>query len=566
MSLNTHAKLLSICLAGRNDNYGGKFQARLERAVNYLAMQAKRIGQLQSIEVVITDWNSSTPLVNVLCLTPEAAEICHFIQVSPEIAGQLNHPGSDFHTTRAINVATRRALGEFIWFMPADILIPQIALSQVFKLISGEIETPFDVRKSIMLIPRKFLPQEFNDDIVDWRNFDKYLLLNENYLQYESIMHGVAGSAGAILVHSELMHELHGFEESMGGWGRSDIDFGLKANLNYPTIPVSFYGITVYDFALAPKRLDAKLSLMNNCSVYEFRSQNEKWGLADYILPEQKPAPSTSVNAGSLTKSIKNHSPENGDNWWSGMINPDIRGEVLSNFNKAIRYIPSHCFPLFWLVKYRKCFKYLDIGNQCIISASIVSRLNSCAEIYCALPLSTCIPDAHNASLESFSEALHVLKHQGYVRFITGSPDTALDRLGRSFIGTMKFDLMLCNCDVLNNPIATITQLLTLASPQGAIILISNDSIKFPCIVNQVKLQYPELNILVCFTYRTALIIKSGTSGKIAELDEKTLCKTWVPFERNTIKTGIKKILRNIKKYIPTRISAIILHMNKTHA
>ena len=42
--------VLSVCLTGRNDDYGGVFVARLERALNFLAWQASRLDPVEAIK------------------------------------------------------------------------------------------------------------------------------------------------------------------------------------------------------------------------------------------------------------------------------------------------------------------------------------------------------------------------------------------------------------------------------------------------------------------------------------------------------------------------------------
>ncbi len=280
--------LLSICLNGRNDNYGGRFKQRLEQSINYLAAQAERIKRLQDIEVVLTDWNSDVPLSDVLQLSAVAAEITRVIIVPPEIAKPHNHPGTAFHTTMSLNVGIRRSKGSYVCVMPGDVLIPQFALSQLLNLLDGKLDPPFDVPRSVMLVPRKLLPCEFDVTTNKLSDLDRNLLLIDSNLPLDPQHVGEVGGSGAIIVHSDMLRRFHGFNERLGGWGRSDVDFGIKANVDCPTISLSFYGITMYDFQLPARTLVEKFSRANDVSHFEFLPNNPQWGLPETVFQERK--------------------------------------------------------------------------------------------------------------------------------------------------------------------------------------------------------------------------------------------------------------------------------------
>ena len=78
--------ILSICLIGRNDDYGKDFKRRLRQSMDFLAYSAEKAGVLDKIEVLLTDWNSDTPLVEAVTFSPAAAKMIKFIEVPPSVA------------------------------------------------------------------------------------------------------------------------------------------------------------------------------------------------------------------------------------------------------------------------------------------------------------------------------------------------------------------------------------------------------------------------------------------------------------------------------------------------
>ena len=77
---------LSFILCSKNDRYMGNPVRRLENVLNCLADTAIACGVLERVEAVVTDWGSSQPLGEAVCLSPEACRIVRFVEVPPDLA------------------------------------------------------------------------------------------------------------------------------------------------------------------------------------------------------------------------------------------------------------------------------------------------------------------------------------------------------------------------------------------------------------------------------------------------------------------------------------------------
>ncbi|NJL90104.1 MAG: hypothetical protein HC916_10145 [Coleofasciculaceae cyanobacterium SM2_1_6] len=146
-----YPKLISFIVSGRNDNYMGNFTYRLATCINYIAHGAKKLGRLADIEIMLTDWNSDVPLAEDLPLSPEAAEICQFVYVPPAIAQTVQLPDQVFFGACAVNVSLRRATGEFILLINADLLIPHYSLRLLLDLAQRKLELPLPLEKVVFL-------------------------------------------------------------------------------------------------------------------------------------------------------------------------------------------------------------------------------------------------------------------------------------------------------------------------------------------------------------------------------------------------------------------------------
>lgn len=130
MNLDKSNPYLSIVIAGRNDNYGGDFDARLQNSINWYSIQLEN-AKLPT-EIVLVNYNpipENTPLnerikfkasskyVTVRIITVDADR--HNTYHNEQVRNKL-----PFYEFIAKNIGIRRAKGEYILSTNADIIIP----------------------------------------------------------------------------------------------------------------------------------------------------------------------------------------------------------------------------------------------------------------------------------------------------------------------------------------------------------------------------------------------------------------------------------------------------------
>lgn len=121
--------MLSVVLVGRNDNYGGNFSERLQACVNALAREISRLDA--PAEVIFVNYNPlPEPAVRDFINWPAGSGNVSFqvLNVPEQLHRHLlgenpdrNLPMLEFP---AKNIGIRRAGGEFILSMNADIILP----------------------------------------------------------------------------------------------------------------------------------------------------------------------------------------------------------------------------------------------------------------------------------------------------------------------------------------------------------------------------------------------------------------------------------------------------------
>ena len=282
--------ILSICLSGRNDNYGFNFKYRFVQAMNFLAWSAKRASVYDQIEVVFTDWNSEKPLAQEICLSEDASKMVRFVVVPPEIAKKYNPSFSPFSQSVAFNAAFRRAKGKYIGLMPADVLLPSHSLRNLIHILSGDYPVDFSLDKAVFAVPRKNVPFSLNEGayFTSPKAIEHLLLSGSAYMLTDNLPRGMMGGYGAFFLNREQLFSLWGADERIDGWGYNDIDLALRASVHSQVINMSGYGVWSYDFEPSRKMDNQKQSRLAKVNAIKFGTaeNTENWGLGEITLPE----------------------------------------------------------------------------------------------------------------------------------------------------------------------------------------------------------------------------------------------------------------------------------------
>ena len=552
--MSNQSKLLSFCFAGKNDNYGGKFVQRLANSINYLARNADALGRLEEVEVVVADWGSTTPLSEVLPLSEQGANITRFLHVPAEIAKNDSHKETAFHGAKAINVALRRASGNYISCGPADILITEYSLSQLIKLISGELPTFFNAELSCMGIRRKFIPNTFDDDDIthNFRRLERFIELADVH-QTAISFPGLFSGYGAFLFTQEMILNMKGTNESYNGWGGTDIELGLMFNGYYPLVDLSSLDIYVYDFQHEISQFQRRERTINIIAEVKPEINDDNWGLNNVELPEaqvqfkkdQKPdstSPAIQIQSNYENKYSSNAHSED----WLQLLNSKFYQECFFGLPPFLPEIKSYHYPLAWFAKTQKCFKYFEFEGGKGFGATVMSHINPSAELYITLPPSATNPENSDMIFPQKASKMLSNSHKGHIWFIPGKPQTAFDRIKNSFIGNMYFDLVVIDIDLFADQkrTAIIDQAFSYLSKGGSIIIHSNQSSQLKDIkehVNNISnyQQHYSDKLGIMFLYSPELT-------SISNHNSSQINRAWSPVKRRKLAYILSHLFENL--------------------
>ncbi|MBF0227704.1 MAG: hypothetical protein HQK76_19830, partial [Desulfobacterales bacterium] len=483
-------KILSLCTFARNDNYGGNFFYKLETTINYISRNISVLNLLDSIEIVIVDWNSEVKLSDDLNLTPEAWKLCKFIYVPPEIAMPRNPSNRNFNSS-CINVALRRACGKYLLLMGADTLLPLTSLKNLIELLNRDIQVNFNIDKSHILIKRKKIHWQFIEKKPDLKTIDDFLLKNSYLLNEGQFWPGLSANMGCILMHRTLWHECQGCDERLIRWGWADIELGLRINLKYPCIELSSFGICSYEMDINPENRNKNaFSNMNPFIINtSFKVNDKNWGLGNenietYIcIPKPKKEEESIKATSTVTKSDFIHYLSN-KNLMSKILK--IFGEDLVNNKEwTILYLLYY-----YIVRY-KPYNYLEFGFGKNISSLVVASCDPSIEIFG-------INDwqGDEASIYPNDISLHLrnkFNYTGNLRFITGDLESAFQRLTESYDNKIFLNVVYFRADLFPNTyLNQLKSIIPFISDGGALIIYAVTSNLFVEIDNYFMSIYPK--------------------------------------------------------------------------
>lgn len=496
MNKNEAKKLLTIITVGRNDNYAGNFRYRLVTCINYLARSLKKINRLNDVEILITDWNSELPLVEDMPLLEEAAEICNFITVSPELAKEYNVPGQVFNTAASLNIALRKGQGAFMAIMAGDILISVHAIDALLRILDGTVQVEFDIKKSFCLLGRKTLPDHLTAQELSFEEWDYYLSLGAYRIPQDLFYAGLGGGASGQLMHRNLWYECRGYDERLTLWGWNDVELTLRMSQYYPWIDLSNFGVCLWEIGHKSNpeyiEVSSKWENQNTPIVHkDLVANGEEWGLVKLDLPLSKSSNIYSeeeflefrkskkkIDINLIKKELK-------DLLFSRDITEFLQPMVNKWKISATDLLLMRLFAWF-SSEYPLC-KFLDVGPHHGNAIAIISHFRPGCEIYTICSLAQCgnlnelrESDENRFSLMRVFTVGKDYGHVGYARHMTGDQYTAFQRLKNSFVGKMIFEAILFRSNIFDDQdvVPKVTELLPHLADEGLFVFVA-DTEKF---------------------------------------------------------------------------------------
>ncbi len=230
---------LSVVLTGRHDNYGGDFNERFFRALQFNHRQLAERGV--SHEFVFVEWN---PVPNRRWLADLLAEavsdlpsvaITRYVVDPRYHAAYMQNPGLDYLEFVAKNVGVRRASGRFVLSTNTDVFLGRGPLENIGarRLETGR------VYRAARIDIKLGADQMF----IDWPALED----PRNHVRTPILAPPLCsgGSGDFILLDRETFHRLRGFNEVYRRV-RVGIDLNFLVKAHGAGVPIADIGGAVY--------------------------------------------------------------------------------------------------------------------------------------------------------------------------------------------------------------------------------------------------------------------------------------------------------------------------------
>ncbi len=496
-------KLLSIATSARNDNYMGNFIYRLTTSINYLAFNLKKIGRLDDVEILVTDWGSDIPLSKVLPLSSDAAKICRFIYVPPVLAKEIKSDGVD--TSTAANIAIRRGKGDFLILFPGDILVPGYSMMMLLGLLDGSICVPIKLNEMYYFIGRYQIPYEIVQRELSVEEWDQYLLMNTSDLVHDRGISGVGVDGAAMMLHRNIWHACRGFNEGMKKWGWNDSELMLRITQSYPWMDLFNIGVSFFHMEHRRTRSLPSRELCNPDFVNPmFTVNDENWGLGDCDLDVQfaeNICESENTGVNGVLVSIDNIISQQNGEVLNELTSDEVKRHVDITFQKiGVKRLNEndsnhwdYVDALAWYGLHRHPLHYVEFGIQVPYAACVVASASPGIQIYgidnwqADNSYGLSIPATYTGNM------LKLCDYKGYSRFISGDIRTAFKRLSDSSVGTLIIDLVLFRSDMYgDDSFMHVCSLIPYMRKGGAVVIHSSPS-RFDPLWNDINSKYAGL-------------------------------------------------------------------------
>jgi hypothetical protein len=544
-------RLLTIVVITRNDNYKGNFKNRLTNSINYNCKKIDELGYASKVEMLIVDWNSEIPIQNDIILNEEAAQICRFINVNPRLAAKVMRLDKVFQIPCAVNVGIRRSESQFLFALSADMIMSQYALKNLFELLVGKTEVPFNMSKQISLIPTKSIPYDPSLINMDLNDIDKMIFRNGPELKNVCKELPGTGLGHIAIMNKSMWLEFRGYDEKYIHYGWHEEELVLRVTQHFPWFNLAFLGIHAIDFEEPKSNENINQVINPHKTPLNSIPNDENWGLGQYELEKVRFNTSFQKNiqniSGIDTKKRLTKS-EFLDQISSKSIKINLYKLGKINFNKQ-KVDWEVLTMLSWFSVNETCRSFLQVGLTDSINSIMIINQFPCSELYI---IESWRKKRNNFKPKHLSDIIRRNGYRGYIRFISGNENTALSRLINSSITKLSFDLSLVQVEPIKEYISNyIKSIVSYSSDESVLVLVHNNSQELVDIITKNKEYLKKCDVFYTKSGLVALILKNKL--QIEEADQNNniniLDLGYLPDWRWLIKINYKRVLKTPTQY-----------------
>jgi hypothetical protein len=510
--------LLTLLIGARNDGYMGNFAWRLETCLNFLGENLAAIGRLHDVEVLICDWNSPSPVHEILALRTAIASITSYIIVPSGIAVPLQKDSS-FPIPIVQNIAIRRARGTFIGQTDSDILYTKDALRHLFEVLDGKSEIDVAPAKSLLVASRRQVPWELASAAPTVEEIALHLNRSSNDVPLEKLIPGFATPSAFAILHRDVWAACRGYDETLVNWGWMEIDLYLRLMQRHPWRDLASLGVVLFHLEHYPNnnRQGTPRKMNPMAITTRFDTAMEDWGHPNLNLETVRAEPRAAIPRRELVTFPK--TPEGAFPVILSEANKAALGKCWRNFpSKGKQGQPSPvpnarlCLTLAWLVGKIQPNEFLNLCGGRVDPVVVVATLMPTCALYLVELAATGLHDVLPMQFPLTSAP-----HKGHAQFIGGEAEDLFSRLD-GIVGGQRFDLVFADLVEGSAPVSAVVALVEAGrrlTGRGALLFFAKSPGQFETVRGAFRKEFPR-KILVGLGENIGLLAGDELAGQLA--------------------------------------------------
>ena len=540
-------KLLTIVIPARNDNYKENFKNRLSNSVNYISKKTHELKYSNLTEIIIVDWNSENPIENDLFLINEAIQICRFVNINPTLASKIMPPGKVFNLPCAINAGIRRIESKFAMFLTSDMVLSEYALKNLYEVLLGKTDVPFDLYNQISLISTKSLP--FDPTLLSMNLYDIDDIICRNGPELRDVCKDLPGTGlGTIpLMSKQMWFKFRGFNEKWIHYGWHEEDITLRVTQEFPWKNLSFLGIHALDIQEPLSNKDIRQTVNPHKTPFNIVPNDENWGLGNH-----------KINKVSLDRSLKLELKKKSktDNKSKLKIS-DFYSQIKSKSTLSNLYKPGRInfdkekvdwevyTLLSWYGVYQKCSSFIQLGIKDYQNSLITVQKFPCSNLFV---IDSWRNKKNSIKPHLLSDILRRNGYRGHLRFVSGDENTGLKRLISRLDSKLFFDLSIVQISSIKDNLSENIKILFKYSSKVSMIIIIHDKPgELQKIISEEKKYLKTSKVFLTKSGLAAIILRNLFLEEInyEQTNFKILDLGYIPNWKWMVKSNYNRILKS---------------------
>ena len=281
-----YSNLLTLALTGRNDDYNPFFINRLKYCLEYASYCLKKTKKKNFLRFSISDWGSKINLKNALNLNKSTSSIVDFHEVDESLVNKIGDSSNrKFSTAIAHNIAVRRSNSKFIGYTSHDYIMNESFFENLYNFLSNKTYKNLKNEESIIIIPRKHLPEDLFLTKPSFSYLSRWLLRSGEVIGEQGSKHG--GEGGAYIMSKEVWSKIGGIDDRFTGWGVLEYDLFARANYFGNWYDSSNFGVWQYKLPRGnstTRTRALKENLNKNWFSLKANPNGNLWGLSKIKL------------------------------------------------------------------------------------------------------------------------------------------------------------------------------------------------------------------------------------------------------------------------------------------